>query len=59
MWNNLIPLTVAEVRRLLDHLVWKVLQPVEPILAWSVWRRRHQARAQIGHYRQRQCRSFT
>jgi hypothetical protein len=58
MWHNLIPLTVAEIRRLLYHLVWKVLQPAEHILAWSVWRRRHQARAQACHYRQRQIRWF-
>jgi hypothetical protein len=58
MWPNLIPLTVAEIRRLLYHLVWKVLQPVEFILAWSVWRRRHQARAKVCHYRHRQSRWY-
>jgi hypothetical protein len=43
---------------LLYRLVWKVLYPVEHILAWSVWRRRHQARAKACHYRRRQCRRF-
>jgi hypothetical protein len=47
----LVPLTVPEVRRLLVALVWTV--PVEPgfVLAWSGWRRRHQARARRAHYR--------
>jgi hypothetical protein len=47
---GLLPLTVPEVRRLLVALVWTM--PVEPsfVLAWSRWRRRHQARARRAHY---------
>jgi hypothetical protein len=46
--------SVPEVRRLLVALVWRA--PVEPgfVLAWSRWRRRHQARARRGHYRRRE-----
>ena len=44
-FEALLPLTVPEVRRLLRL----VLSPAEPVyrraLAWSLWRRRHQARA--------------
>jgi hypothetical protein len=54
---GLVPLTVPEVRRLLVALVWTT--PVEPgfVLAWSCWRRRHQARARRAHdQRQQQLR---
>jgi hypothetical protein len=42
-WLGLLPLTVPEVRRLLVALVWTA--PVQPgsVLAWSRWRRGHQA----------------
>jgi hypothetical protein len=48
---GLLSLTVPEVRRLLVALVWTA--PVESgfVLAWSRWRRRHQARARRTHYR--------
>jgi hypothetical protein len=51
---GLLPLTVPEVRRLLVALVWTT--PVTPgfVLAWSRWRRRHQARARRAHYRRRE-----
>ena len=51
---GLLPLTVPEVRRLLVALVWTA--PVQPslVLAWSRWRRRHQARARRAHYQRRQ-----
>jgi hypothetical protein len=51
---GLLPLTVPEVRRLLVALVWTA--PVEPglVLAWSRWRRRHQARARRAHYQRRE-----
>jgi hypothetical protein len=48
----LLPLTVPEVRKLLCRLAWG-RPPPERALAWSVWRRRHQARAQRCHYRRR------
>jgi hypothetical protein len=50
---GLLPLTVPEVRRLLVALVWTT--PVQPryVLAWSRWRRRHQACAKRAHYHRR------
>src|SRR5262249_47650873 len=50
---ELIPLTVPEVRRLLSGVVWRALAPVEHVLAWSRWRRHHQAVAKRCHYRRR------
>jgi hypothetical protein len=45
---ELVPLTVPEVRRLLWRLVWA--RPPDPaqVIAWSLWRRRHQQRAALG-----------
>ena len=51
--EDLIPLTVPEVRRLLTRLIWKESQPSDFILYWSWWRRRHQARARLCHYKRR------
>ena len=48
----LIPLTVNEIRRL--SAIWN--QPARRPghrEHWSRWRRRHQARAQLSHYRRR------
>jgi len=41
--NDLIPLTEPEARRLLFAIVWPQLTNIEQTLAWSDWRRRHQA----------------
>jgi hypothetical protein len=49
----LVALSVPEIRRLLGHLVAPVRDPAG-LLAWSVWRRRHQARARRAHYQRRQ-----
>lgn len=50
--DGLIPLTVNEVRHLLVHLAMPRPEPAASfVLAWSWWRRRHQARAQASHYR--------
>ena len=50
--DGLIPLTVNEVRHLLVHLaIPRPNPPAAFVLAWSSWRRRHQARAQASHYR--------
>lgn len=49
--HGLIPLTLAELRRLLApliHIPARVLRR-----AWSIWRRRHQHRARESHYRRR------
>ena len=53
---ELLPLTVPEVRRLLGALVWAEPPPVERTLQWSIWRRRHQARARRSHYKRRLAR---
>ena len=51
--EELIPLTVPEVRRLLTRLVWTENHPTELVLLWSLWRRHHQAQARRCHYRRR------
>jgi SRSO17 transposase len=53
--TGLLPLTVNEVRRLLTAMI---ITPVQAgltafTLAWSHWRRRHQANARASHYRRR------
>ena len=50
---ELLPLTVPEVRRVLWRLVWQRPPPPDDVLAWSVWRRRHQAQARRCHYQRR------
>ena len=53
-WDaSLIPFTVPEVRRPLCRLIWQPRASPEVALAWSHWRRRHQARARRCHYRRR------
>ncbi|MBN1564122.1 MAG: IS701 family transposase, partial [Anaerolineae bacterium] len=54
---DVVPLTVSEVRRLLNRLVWRISHSVEQLLAWSFWRRQHQARAKAAHYRRHLARS--
>jgi hypothetical protein len=54
---GLIPLTVAEVRRLAD-LVIRTARALSHHLRWSWWRRRHQARARWFHHRTRLRREF-
>ena len=54
--SDLIPLTVPEVCRLLYRLAWQALAPPEQTLAWSEWRRRHQATAKRSHYKRRLAR---
>ena len=49
----LIPLTVPEVQRLLYRLIWQTRPTAPAVLAWSRWRRRHQARARRCHYQRR------
>jgi hypothetical protein len=48
--SGLIPLTRNEIRRLFTAVITPIRQPAH-ILHWSVWRRRHQARARASHYR--------
>lgn len=51
----MIRLSVPEVRKLLNKLVWRSLPEAERVLAWSVWRRRHQHRARACHYQKRKA----
>jgi SRSO17 transposase len=51
--GTLIPLTVNEFRRLFDALLLHPPHTVADILAWSRWRRKHQAIARACHYRRR------
>jgi hypothetical protein len=44
------------VRNLLLRLVWNRLTLPEQALAWSEWRRAHQQRARLCHYRKRGAR---
>lgn len=48
--DRVIPLTVPEIRRLLIERLWHTRSDAAQILAWSCWRRRHQARAMHCHY---------
>jgi SRSO17 transposase len=50
---DLIPLTVPELRRLVNRLILHPQSDPTPVLAWSNWRRRHQARARRAHYKRR------
>jgi hypothetical protein len=44
----------GELRRLLARLVWPPPSDPTRVLAWSLWRRRHQARARRAHQQRRQ-----
>jgi SRSO17 transposase len=50
---DILPLTVAEVRHLLWQVAWPHAPPLWFILTWSLWRRRHQARASRSHVKHR------
>jgi hypothetical protein len=43
------------VRNLLLKLVWSVVPDAEQVLAWSAWRRTHQYRARVSHYKRRKA----
>jgi len=47
----MVPLSIPEVRRLFWYLVGA--RPLAPLhrLAWSLWRRSHQALAKFCHYK--------
>jgi len=47
----MIELTVNEFRGLFDALLLGHKHSIDTLLAWSRWRRRHQARARECHYR--------
>jgi hypothetical protein len=50
--RRLIPLTIAEIRRLLN-LPRRDDQALDHGLYWSAWRRQHQADARWHHFRRR------
>ena len=49
--HELAPLTLGEIRRLLVRPLLTTAYTMTDLLAWSRWRRRHQARAQTSRYR--------
>ena len=51
-------MSVAEIRKLLWKLVFAVGQSTEAVLAWSRWRRQHQAVAKFYHYKRRGALSY-
>ena len=51
---SMIELTVNELRRLFDAIHLRQNPSTESLLAWSAWRRRHQAAARACHYRRRE-----
>ena len=51
--NGLIPITVNELR-LFDACALRPHHNPANLHRWSIWRRRHQARARAGHYRRRE-----
>jgi SRSO17 transposase len=52
--NELIPLTVNEIRHLFAKLITNTVRTISYWLHWSTWRRRHQQRALTSHYRRRE-----
>jgi hypothetical protein len=52
-----VGLSVPEIRRLLAVLLWRLAADPPAVLAWSAWRRRHQARARRCHYQRRHVRA--
>ena len=48
-----VPLSVAEIRRLLWRLLWQPQLNGQYWLSWSAWRRRHQGIAQFYHCQRR------
>jgi hypothetical protein len=55
--EELLPLTVPEVRRLLWALVSQRSPPPRSVLHWSAWRRKHQQRARRAHWHRRRQRT--
>lgn len=51
----MVPLSVAEIRRLFFCLVSKLPLSFTYHLAWSFWRRAHQALARLYHYKRRRA----
>jgi hypothetical protein len=54
--SGLVPLTCNELQHLFAALVARPVGDLSHRLRWSVWRRRHQARARTCHYRRQAAR---
>jgi SRSO17 transposase len=52
--DDLIALTVPEIRRLINTLILARPPDIALALHWSIWRRRHQAQARTCHYQRQQ-----
>ncbi len=52
--TGLIALTINEFRRLFDALLLTAKRTLTSLLTWSHWRRQHQYRARLSHYRRRE-----
>jgi hypothetical protein len=50
--TELIRWSVQEIRRIANRLAQQQIQPAE-VIAWSLWRRAHQAAAQKAHVKAR------
>jgi hypothetical protein len=48
--NDLIAITVNELRRLFHALIIDPARRIADVIAWSIYRRRHQATARTSHY---------
>ncbi len=57
--RRLIPYTLPEVLRLIWSLAWQQAITHAHILAWSFFRRHHQAIAQACHYKRRLALTMT
>lgn len=44
---------MAEIRHLLSHTIFAFRRSLAHVLAWSTWRRHHQAVAKFYHYKRR------
>jgi SRSO17 transposase len=53
--DELIPLTVNEIRYLFAKLITTTVRTITHWLHWSTWRRRHHQRALTSHYRRREA----
>jgi hypothetical protein len=50
--SDLIPWSIQEIRSIAQRLARKRIQPAD-VIAWSLWRRAHQAAAQKSHLKQK------
>jgi hypothetical protein len=51
--SRLLRPSLAEIRRVLARLFIPATNAIEHVLAWSAFRRLHQTRALVSHYRRR------